>query len=78
MLHYERSSSYFISLVIWGLKMNNDILVQIVGMRYVSLVTNNGIMLTLKYVRHALNIHLSLIFARKLNGDGFCITFSEG
>ncbi|KAG8496860.1 hypothetical protein CXB51_008026 [Gossypium anomalum] len=50
--------------------MDNDGLVQVVGMGYVSLVTNNETKLTLKDVRHAPNIRLNLIFVRKLDGDG--------
>ncbi|GMJ10476.1 hypothetical protein HRI_004716700 [Hibiscus trionum] len=59
------------------LKMGNDNLVLVIGMRDVSLVSNNGTNLTLKDVRHAPDICLNLISAGKLDDEGFCNTFSE-
>ncbi|KAK9019508.1 hypothetical protein V6N11_054026 [Hibiscus sabdariffa] len=60
------------------LKMGNDGLVSVTGMSNVSLVRNNGTKLILKDVRHAPDIRLNLISARKLDDDGFCNTFSDG
>ncbi|KAK8519322.1 hypothetical protein V6N12_025363 [Hibiscus sabdariffa] len=53
-------------------------LVSVTGMRDLSLVSNNGTRLTLKDVRHALDIRLNLISEGKLDDEGFCNTFSDG
>ncbi|KAK8487100.1 hypothetical protein V6N11_084446 [Hibiscus sabdariffa] len=60
------------------LKMGNYGLVPVTGIGDVSLVRNNGTRVTLKDVRHALDIHLNLIYAGKLDDEGFCNTFSDG
>ncbi|GMI85506.1 hypothetical protein HRI_002219900 [Hibiscus trionum] len=60
------------------LKMGNVNLVLVIGMRDVSLVSNNGTKLTLNDVRHAPDIRLNLISAGKLDDEGFCNIFSEG
>ncbi|KAK9005132.1 hypothetical protein V6N11_042578 [Hibiscus sabdariffa] len=60
------------------LKIGNDGLISVTGMGDVSLVSNNGIRLTLKDVRHAPDIRLNLISTRKLDDEGFCNTFSDG
>ncbi|KAK8575222.1 hypothetical protein V6N12_062898 [Hibiscus sabdariffa] len=58
--------------------MGNEGLVSVTNMGDVSLVSNNGTQLTLKDVRHALDICLNLISAGKLDDEGFCNTFSDG
>ncbi|KAK8561067.1 hypothetical protein V6N12_048143 [Hibiscus sabdariffa] len=58
--------------------MGDDRLVLVIGMGDVSLVSNNGTRLILKDVRHAPDIHLNLISARKLYDEGYCNTFSDG
>ncbi|GMJ08631.1 hypothetical protein HRI_004532300 [Hibiscus trionum] len=60
------------------LKMGNDNLVSVIGMRDVSLVSNSVTKLTLEDVRHEPDIHLNLIYAGKLDDEGFYNTFSEG
>ncbi|KAK9005531.1 hypothetical protein V6N11_042959 [Hibiscus sabdariffa] len=60
------------------LKMDNDSLVSVTSMGDVSLVSNNDTKLILKDVRHATDIRLNLIFAGKLDDEGFCNTFSDG
>ncbi|KAK8589805.1 hypothetical protein V6N12_024196 [Hibiscus sabdariffa] len=49
------------------LKIGNDGLVPVIGMGDVSLASNNGTKLTLKDVRHALDISLDLIYVGKLD-----------
>ncbi|KAK8578792.1 hypothetical protein V6N12_069136 [Hibiscus sabdariffa] len=80
-IHVTSMRDFFISYTpsdFVVLKMCNDGLVPVIGMGNVSLVSNNGTKLTLKDVRHALDIRLNLISAGKLDDEGFCKTFSEG
>ncbi|GMI83398.1 hypothetical protein HRI_002009100 [Hibiscus trionum] len=80
-LHVTRRRDFFTSYTpgdFGVLKMGNDNLVPVIGMRNFSLVSNNGTKLTFKDVRHASDIRLNLIFAGKLDNEGFCNTFSEG
>ncbi|GKV10172.1 hypothetical protein SLEP1_g21576 [Rubroshorea leprosula] len=60
------------------LKMGDDGQTKVIGMGTVCLQTNNGTKLVLKDVEHAPDIRLNLIFAGKLDDDGYCSSFSDG
>lgn len=59
-------------------KMGNDGVSKVVGIGDVCLETNNGTRLVLKNVKHVPDIRLNLIFASKLDDDGFCNVFGNG
>ncbi|KAE8660964.1 hypothetical protein F3Y22_tig00116944pilonHSYRG00191 [Hibiscus syriacus] len=79
-LHVTSRRDFFSSYTIDDLgvlKIGGNSLVLVIGMRDVSLVSNNGTNLTLKDIKHAPYIHLNLISAGKLDDEEFCNTFSE-
>ena len=61
-----------------SIKMGNDGMASVIGMRDVCLKTSNGTRLVLKGVKLVSNIRLNLISARRLDDEGFCSTFSDG
>ncbi|KAL4319652.1 hypothetical protein GQ457_18G003870 [Hibiscus cannabinus] len=80
-IHVTSRKDFFTSYTLGDfgvLKIGSDGLVPVTSMGDVRLVRNNGTKLTLKDVRHAPDFHWNLIYARKLDDEGFCNTFSEG
>jgi hypothetical protein len=60
------------------MKMGNDGLAKIIGIRDVCLEMSNGMRLILSHVKHIPDIQLNLIFVGKLGDDGYCSTFHDG
>ena len=58
--------------------MGKGNLSKFVGKGDICLETNNGTRLILRNVRNILDIHLNLIFRRKLDDASLCNTFTNG
>lgn len=60
------------------MKLGNDGLVKVIGIRDVCLEMNNSTRLLLRGVKYIPKISLNLIYAGKLDDEGYCNTFSNG
>ena len=58
-------------------RMENDMVAKIVGMKDVCLETNTGCRLLLRNIRHVPDIRLHLIFVCDLDDDGYSSQFVE-
>ena len=61
-----------------NVRMGNDGISKIVGIRNVVLQTNTGCRLILRDVRHVPEIRLNLISAGKLDDEGYSSHFGDG
>lgn len=79
--HVTSMKEFFTSYILGNfgvLKMSNDEVSKVIGIRTICLETQNETKLELKNVKHAPDIRLHLISTSKLDDDGYCSTFDDG